>query len=1043
MSYGSPIRSVADKERLSVLRAELEDLDNVLGTPSSLGTPYRFENRHTSPVRSTPRDSASRPPTKPKHPEEKKVLLDNYEHVMSENAHVRRQVTYLSKEVASLSQPRRHHSASGTSGPPATSPRAVAKSPTNAEYAAMQRKTTSFSPSRVVPPGQAQDVPLDTILLDEVKQREAEVGQLEKRVSAATLKASQNYDFVKQANSVLRSVIQSTPTSAAEYMLLAQNVLEILDEVKGEEPLQGYDDRLRQRIDDHEQAKARILESRSAIDGMSLEDKVFHLQNLVAKYELAAVAGEGVKKQHTKKVMSLTRQLCDKQAEQALTDDALKQKADQLKGAHDALAHAAAQLAAVTDTTKELSRLQEEHQQLQQKLCAHDDVITARDRKIKNLMQEAEEKSDLLDKLRASETRCLELSETASRASNDVRALQNRVAEQDSHIQSLDADLAAHAEALDSARDQASDLSRLNDAARAELEKTRQHSTAASNDRSQIGKRIERLERELRESESRVINLTDQLHASVKETQHLGDSLKALATEHDATNLEFATTRASAESAREECISVKETLRAEQDEKGLLKRDLEVLRSKHASMVREHEDLLQKMVGKESLEAIHQEDLMKKDMQADMLMRRLSEREDELERRERLQASKDIELRKRLMSHTEREEKLQLMEKELISRRQELGHSVVSNTITTSKIVELSQLLESKEAELADLKSSNSVLMETVRSLEVDREQEMERTSQLEQVAEMVRGQLQENTLQFGALTEDLQSTRQRLETEMAQHELLDEQVRTLSDANVSLTAQAKHLEAESTRLSVAVETLELNLQRKSDALIQQKLDHENTLQFGALTEDLQSTRQRLETEMAQHELLDEQVRTLSDANVSLTAQAKHLEAESTRLSVAVETLELNLQRKSDALIQQKLDHENETAELHRRVSEGKAFGDQARHHEVLLQRSEKRAEDANREAVAVTTMMKEVQKELVHRQAQLDDSMRNSSNLWSAIARLGRKFDEHESNNTLRTNRPVHDKYEDACSFLRYIRGWWSMYRDKDPTMEYGASLS
>ena len=144
--------------------------------------------------------------------------------------------------------------------------------------------------------------------------------------------------------------------------------------------------------------------------------------------------------------------------------------------------------------------------------------------------------------------------------------------------------------------------------------------------------------------------------------------------------------------------------------------------------------------------------------------------------------------------------------------------------------------------------------------------------------------------------------------------------------------------------------------------------------------------------------------------------------------------MELNLQRKNDALIQQKLLFETETAELHRKVAEGRSMGDQARHQEVISQRAEKRAEDSRNEAVAMSAMMKDLQKDLVHKQAQLDDATRNAANLWSAIARLGRKFDDHERTNVLRTNRAIHDKFEDACSFLRYIRGWWSMYKDKDP---------
>ena len=252
---------------------------------------------------------------------------------------------------------------------------------------------------------------------------------------------------------------------------------------------------------------------------------------------------------------------------------------------------------------------------------------------------------------------------------------------------------------------------------------------------------------------------------------------------------------------------MKETLRSEQDENAVLKRELDGLRTKHATMMREHEEITHKMLERESLDTIHQEDLLRKDAHADQLLRGLTEREEEVEKKNRQMQVKEIDLRKKLASNAEREEKLHGMEKELIARRQELGHSSVSATITNSKLIELSSLLESKEAELGDLSVANSTMLESLRTLEIDREQEMERTSQLEQVVEMVRGQLQENTVQFGALTEDLQTTRQRLDNvcppasfltypknpqELAQHEVLEEQIRSLSEVNASVMVQNK-----------------------------------------------------------------------------------------------------------------------------------------------------------------------------------------------------------------------------------------------------------
>ncbi|KAJ9454302.1 hypothetical protein DIPPA_20019, partial [Diplonema papillatum] len=107
---------------------------------------------------------------------------------------------------------------------------------------------------------------------------------------------------------------------------------------------------------------------------------------------------------------------------------------------------------------------------------------------------------------------------------------------------------------------------------------------------------------------------------------------------------------------------------------------------------------------------------------------------------------------------------LHSMEAELISKRQELGHTAVNNTIYSSKIAELTQLLEGKEIELAEVKSENIILAEKLRSLEVDHEEDIQKRIQLEQVVELVREQLSENTVQFGALTDDLQATRARLD---------------------------------------------------------------------------------------------------------------------------------------------------------------------------------------------------------------------------------------------------------------------------------------
>ena len=549
---------------MSILRAELEDLD-----VTGYSTPFKVDHRQTSPTRSVGR-ARMHPYSAMKARQsvdahEKAKLVDNYEHVMAENAHVRRQVQYLSKEVASISHPRK-----------VTSPTpSVAASPhaTLSPSAHMPRVRTSLSPLRAIrplSPTAHTDVPLDAyvplidskfatphhrILMDEVKQREAEVGQLNRRLDAANRKAVHDYDHVKQATHLLRHALNNkTPGgSAGEYMLVAQSALEVLDDVKGEDAVPGFDDRLRQRMDDHEQAKARILDSRATFDSASLEEKVAHLQDLLTKHELAAVAADGVKKNHTKKVMVLTKQLCEKQADHARTETALDQKVDQLKASHEALAHATAQLAAMTDTTKELAKVQEQCQQQQETLCGFNDEITSRDRKIKSLTQDLTEKEGVADKLRASEVRCAEVSEDFGRASNELRIMQNKLVEADTQIKSLDVGLSAHAEALDTARDQVSELSRNNEMLTAELEKTRQRTLAESNGRAHVTKRTEALEKDLREyatytadyipcfgntqqlithtthrSEHRVAKLTDQLQASVKETQRLSDSVKVL-----------------------------------------------------------------------------------------------------------------------------------------------------------------------------------------------------------------------------------------------------------------------------------------------------------------------------------------------------------------------------------------------------------------------------------------------------------------------------------------------------------------------------------
>eukprot|EP01064_Diplonema_japonicum_P030538 TRINITY_DN5214_c0_g1_i2.p2 TRINITY_DN5214_c0_g1~~TRINITY_DN5214_c0_g1_i2.p2 ORF type:complete len:465 (+),score=139.52 TRINITY_DN5214_c0_g1_i2:1631-3025(+) len=434
--------------------------------------------------------------------------------------------------------------------------------------------------------------------------------------------------------------------------------------------------------------------------------------------------------------------------------------------------------------------------------------------------------------------------------------------------------------------------------------------------------------------------------------------MKEMSAAHDTKNLELATANTTIEALRSENASLRESVKSEQAEKIRCQRDNAALSDRIKTLTSENDDLTQRFREKESLEAIQQEDLFRKDTQAEVLVKQLREKTEEVVKKERELNTKDIETKKRLATLDEREAALQNMEREIIARRSELGHSMVNNTITNSKIAEMTQLAEAREAECAELRCSNAVLQEKMRTLEIDREEEINNKIQLEQVIEMVRNQLQDNTTQFAALTEDLQVTRQRLDTELAQRDIFEEQLRSSSDSNANLQLQNKNLEAEAMRLLSANEALEAGNQYKNEALMQTK-----------------------------------QV------------------------------------------------HDSEMTEMHRQLAESNALAEQMRHQEMLAQRNERRAEECRKESNAATDIIKDIQKELVHKQAQSDDAMRNASNLWSAIARLGRKFDEYEKMMLQgnKCNKAVHEKFEDASSFLRYIRGWWSMYKDKDPSQGEG----
>eukprot|EP01059_Diplonema_ambulator_P004338 TRINITY_DN1403_c0_g2_i3.p1 TRINITY_DN1403_c0_g2~~TRINITY_DN1403_c0_g2_i3.p1 ORF type:complete len:988 (+),score=374.08 TRINITY_DN1403_c0_g2_i3:299-2965(+) len=796
---------------------------------------------------------------------------------------------------------------------------------------------------------------VDSILLDEVRQREAEAQHFEKQLNTAKKKITHDMDHVRQAVMLLRHSI-STGGTQAEIALASQNAVDILEEIKGEaDVLPAFDDRLRQRIEDHEQAKARITEARKLLDAPGTDDdKETRLMDFITRHELAAVAADGVKQQHTKKVMSLTKQLCDVQAQLARTEDVVNQKNEQLKAAHEALAHTGVQLAAVTDTTKELSRIQEEKQELTNQLHMLRDDLAMKEKKIRGLMKEVEVNNTAADKLKMEELKNQELSEINANMSQELMQLKQLAQDQEIQIMHLQGDNDANRMALEETARRADELHKMHTLNMTEKERSRQRAEENSSQLQNAMHRMRSLEDELSASEQRVAKLTNQLQTSVLEVKELSDSVKDLTATLEARNLELATASSTASALRTENASLRESVKLEQSERIQCQRDNNTLSEKLKALTKEIDDLTQRFREKESLESIQQEDIFKKDTQAEMLVKQLREKIAEAERREREFSTKEIDMKKQLASLHERECMLQHMEKELIARKSELGHSVVNNTIANSKISEMTQLCEAKDAEIAELRGTNAVLSERLRNLEVDYEEGITNKGQLEQIIEMVRGQLQDNTTQFGILTEDLQATRNRLDAELAQREIFEDQLRSLTETNANLSLQNKSLESESVRLLAANEAQDANLAAKNDALMYQRQQQESEIQ-----------------------------------------------------------------------------------ELHRQLAEARTLADQVRHHEMIAQRCEKRAEESRRESQAATELIKEIQKDLVHRQAQSDEAVRNASNLWSAIARLGRKFDEYERGQFENKAKPVHEKFEDASSFLRYIRGWWSMYKDKDPASD------
>ena len=333
--------------------------------------------------------------------------------------------------------------------------------------------------------------------MDEVKQREAELQQLEKRVEASQKQKVHDHDHVKQAVMLMRHVLQGSPASTGEYLLAAQNVLDILEEVKGDDTLPCFDDRLRQRVDDHEQAKARILESKTAFDGATAEDKEFRLGDLVTKLELGAIAAEGVKKQHTKKVMALTKELCDRQAERARMDEALKTKAEQLRAAHEALAHTTSQLAAVTDTTKEVSRLQEDKQKLDEQIAALRDEVTACGRKIRSQAQAIEANDGLSEKLRAAELRAASLADSDEKQAAEGAVLRARIEELEQEAQGLQEHLGERHAEVEDARAALAEAGREAKAAAAEGNRQRARADGLEASYAAAAERVEELQEAL------------------------------------------------------------------------------------------------------------------------------------------------------------------------------------------------------------------------------------------------------------------------------------------------------------------------------------------------------------------------------------------------------------------------------------------------------------------------------------------------------------------------------------------------------------------
>ena len=925
MSKLSPMRS-PDGARLAVLKAELEDLDYVLGSPST--TPVK-----TIPTTVMPLSSSVR---------------DNYETTLAENAHVRRQVQYLSRELPSV-----RRSLSPGRGIIAVVEEDAAKRRVEARIGSQSPRHHSHNDS--------SNLPLDQILIDEVKQRDIELDFLSKRYEILQKKSSFDGDLAKQAVALLKSGIANAPGNYAEssYALTAQNVLDILEDIRCDESLPGFDDRLRQRIDQYESARNRIIDARIVLDTISTPaERESKLLDVIASHELAAAASEGVKKQQTKKVMGLTKQLCDKQASQKRTEQQVDNKKSQLAAAHEALAQMTAQLAAVTDTTKEVSKLQEEKQETNEIVCNLKSKACRADHRISNLLSEVESLKKQNEKLVLTESKVAELGEQNVTMGQDVHSLRSVAEEQEKQVMQLQEEL----------RSKMSSVSTLEE----ELTKTRHGLAVKTTESEALRKRLQETETgfvaesnsaaglkiEFERSEDRVVTLTKELRESATEVESLSIRLRDMSASVDEANLGLATTDKAYAKIKTDNFEFRESNKGLQLETQRAQRDASEANRKLGEVSRTLDELKLKMAEKEALASIEQDDQHKRDMENESVSKSLRDRELELEGKERGITAREIEIRQMTQTISEREHVLLSMEKELSAKRQQLGHTQVDSAISESKNIELTQLLSNRENETNELRREVQMLSEANQTFSHDRRLHLEQIGQLEHAVTIVRSQLEDNTIQFNTLTDDLQSTRDKYDHEVTQHRLLEDQLRMTTDVNTETMVQNKNIDADNSRLTAANEILEATLSRKNDQI-----------------EVLKSER----------------------------------------------------------------DHGME--ELTKKLIEANTIIESLRVAEECSVRNEKRAEQSQQDAISATDMLKTVQRELIVKQAQVDDVTRNSSNLWSAIARLGKKFDEYEKLHH-RSDKPVHDRFEEASSFLRYIRGWWSMYKNKDPSLAFDSAI-